>query len=322
MLNPQGQTRLRRIPRSRTLANVESETIKVALRDISAEKDPTLKNLKLASLCTHLWAEQGVDLVIVGGSAIEILTEGAYVSGDLDLCHATGATLPLRLRQEIMGRLGAKGGPRNWQVAGTFLDLASYSNPDTVLTGGSAWGAYANGAANAFIDISRAFNTDGSSASLNNQTFSVAFNSSGIGGTGQSIGLGVGTAFSLGYAGGGADNMTLSVDGGAANPVSVNYAQMAAGINVALTVTGPLNSATEGYSLVISPFAGGPALYTGTGTFDSSAYDTSSFMLAVNNTANNQYFNNLSISAVPEPTSMVMLGFAGLTTLLTIRRRK
>ena len=206
--------------------------------------------------------------------------------------------------------------------AGTYLDLASYSNPDTVLTGGSAWGVYANGAANAFINISRAFNTDGSSASLNNQTFSFAFNSSGIGGTGQSIGLGVGTAFSLGYAGGGADNMTLSVDGGAANPVSVNYAQMAAGINVALTVTGPLNSATESYNLVISPFAGGPALYSASGTFDSSAYDTSSFMLAVNNTANNQYFNNLSISAVPEPTSMVMLGFAGLTTLLAIRRRK
>jgi hypothetical protein len=29
----------------------------------------------------------------------------------------------VRQRQEIMGQLGAKGGPRNWQVAGMFLDL-------------------------------------------------------------------------------------------------------------------------------------------------------------------------------------------------------
>lgn len=206
--------------------------------------------------------------------------------------------------------------------AGTYLDLTSYGNPDTVLTAGSSWGVYANGAANAFIDITRAFNTGGGSASLVNQTFSVAFNSSGIGGTGQSIGLNVGSAFSLGYAGGGADNMTLSVDGGAANAVAVNYAQMAAGINVALTVTGPVNSASEAYQLVISPFAGGPALYTTSGTFNAAVYNTSSFTLADLNTANNQYFNNLSITAVPEPSSMVMLGFTGLTTLLAIRRRK
>jgi hypothetical protein len=206
--------------------------------------------------------------------------------------------------------------------AGTYLDLASYSNPDTILTGGSSWGVYANGAANAFINITRAFNTGGGSASLVNQTFSVAFNSSGIGNAGQSIGLSVGSAFSLGYAGGGPDNMTLSVDGGASSAISVNYAQMAAGINVALTVTGPVNSTSEGYSLVISPFAGGPALYSASGTFDSAAYNTASFTLSDVNTANNQYFNNLSITAVPEPSSLAMLGFVGLSTLLAIRRRK
>jgi hypothetical protein len=64
-----------------------------------------------------------VELVVVGGSAIEILTEGAYASGDLDMCHATKATLSVAERQEIMGLLCAKGGPRNWQVAGMYLDL-------------------------------------------------------------------------------------------------------------------------------------------------------------------------------------------------------
>jgi hypothetical protein len=97
--------------------------IKSALADITAEKDPTLKSAKLASLVSALWRERGVELVVVGGSAIEILTEGAYVSGDLDMCHLSVATLPVRDRQEVMGLLGAKGGPRNWQVAGMYFDL-------------------------------------------------------------------------------------------------------------------------------------------------------------------------------------------------------
>jgi hypothetical protein len=102
---------------------MEPNKIKSALADITAERDPTLKSAKLASLCSALWAERGVELVVVGGSAIEILTEGAYASGDLDMCHATKATLPIAERKEIMGLLGATGGPRNWQVAGMYLDL-------------------------------------------------------------------------------------------------------------------------------------------------------------------------------------------------------
>jgi len=102
---------------------MEANKIKSALADITAEKDPTLKSLKMASLCTALRAEYGVELVVVGGSAIEILTDGAYTSGDLDLCYTNKATLPLRQRQEVMSLLGAKGGPRNWEVAGMFVDV-------------------------------------------------------------------------------------------------------------------------------------------------------------------------------------------------------
>jgi hypothetical protein len=101
---------------------MEANKIQSALADITAERDPTLKSAKLASLVSALWAEHGVELVVVGGSAIEILTDGAYTSGDLDMCHTTPA-LPLGQCQEIMGLLGAKGGPRNWQVAGMYLDL-------------------------------------------------------------------------------------------------------------------------------------------------------------------------------------------------------
>ncbi len=102
---------------------MDANKIKSALADITAERDPTIKSLKMASLVSALWAERGVDLVVVGGSAIEILTEGAYTSGDLDLCYTNQATLPLRQRQEVMGLLGAKGGPRNWEVAGMFVDV-------------------------------------------------------------------------------------------------------------------------------------------------------------------------------------------------------
>ena len=105
---------------------MDASKIKSALADITAEQDPTLKSAKLASLCSTLWAERGVELVVVGGSAIEFYTEGAYVSGDLDMCVAAATTaLTVRARQEIMASLQAKGGPRSWQVSGLFVDVLS-----------------------------------------------------------------------------------------------------------------------------------------------------------------------------------------------------
>ena len=99
------------------------EAIQKALLDISEEQDPTLKNLKLASLCSTVFLDHQVELVVVGGSAIEFYTEGAYTSGDLDMCLLAPSTLSARQRQEIMGKLGASGGPRSWQVAGVFVDI-------------------------------------------------------------------------------------------------------------------------------------------------------------------------------------------------------
>ena len=100
------------------------ERLQDALRDIREEKDPTVKHLELASLCSALFAERGIDLVIVGGSAIEFYTEGAYTSGDVDLCVMNAKEpLTIRMRQEIMGQIGAKGGPRSWEVSGAFVDV-------------------------------------------------------------------------------------------------------------------------------------------------------------------------------------------------------
>ena len=100
------------------------QKIAAALKDIRRERDPNIKSQKLASLVSALFRARGIELVVVGGSAIEFYTDGAYQSGDVDLCQIKPYTpIPLRLRQEIMGQLGAKGGPRSWEVAGMFVDL-------------------------------------------------------------------------------------------------------------------------------------------------------------------------------------------------------
>ncbi|MGO9245224.1 MAG: hypothetical protein ACLPT4_07615 [Verrucomicrobiia bacterium] len=100
------------------------QRIATAFRDIRRERDPNLKSQKLASLVSALFRARGIELVVVGGSAIEFYTDGAYQSGDVDLCQIKPSTpIPLRSRQEIMGQLNAKGGPRSWEVAGMFVDL-------------------------------------------------------------------------------------------------------------------------------------------------------------------------------------------------------
>ena len=87
---------------------MKTDEIQNALQDIAGEKDPTLKHLKLAGLCSAVFRERQIDLVVVGGSAIEFYTEGAYMSGDLDFCVSfVSPALTIRLRQEIMGWLKA-----------------------------------------------------------------------------------------------------------------------------------------------------------------------------------------------------------------------
>jgi len=106
------------------LTGMSPQKIAAALRGIARERDPNLKAQKLASLVCAVFRARGIELVVVGGSAIEFYTDGAYLSGDIDLCQLKPATpIPLRLSQEIMGSLGGMGGPRSWQVAGLFVDV-------------------------------------------------------------------------------------------------------------------------------------------------------------------------------------------------------
>jgi hypothetical protein len=208
---------------------------------------------------------------------------------------------------------------------GTYLDLASYNNSDGALSGGYAWGTYANGGSgDGSIQITRPFTTGASgSSSLYNQTFSMVIGSAGVGSSpGQALAVNIGTAFGLSYTGGGADNMMLTVGGGG-GPIAtpVTFGDINGGLIISLSVSGALNSMTEGYTLALSPAAGGAAYYTTSGTFDASAYDTSSLVFIDTNTSNDQFFNNLMITAeVPEPSSLMLLGTSAIGVLAFYRR--
>ena len=108
------------------------DAMQEALKDIESTDDLLEKALKLAGLVTRLFADAGSDLVVVGGSAVEFYTEGAYMSGDIDFCRRELSRVPLRQAQEIMGTLGATGGPRSWLVAGLYVVMLGLLENESV----------------------------------------------------------------------------------------------------------------------------------------------------------------------------------------------
>lgn len=102
------------------------------MKDIETTPDLLERALKLSGVVSTLFAQAGWPLTVVGGSAVEFYTEGAYMSGDIDFCRRRLEPVPLRLAQELMGRLGATGGPRSWKVGGLFVDLLGLLENESV----------------------------------------------------------------------------------------------------------------------------------------------------------------------------------------------
>lgn len=103
---------------------MNQEEIQAALRSVESETDPNVKALLLAAIVSGAFRDAGFEPVVVGGSAIEFYTDGAYMSGDVDICW-TGLRIPTPADQgRIMASLGSpRGGPRTWKLAGLFFDL-------------------------------------------------------------------------------------------------------------------------------------------------------------------------------------------------------
>lgn len=80
----------------------------------------------MAGLVSELFRERGFEPVVVGGSAIEFYTDGAYMSGDTDICW-TGLWPPTPEQQEEIMRqipgIKSHGGVKSWGVEELWVDL-------------------------------------------------------------------------------------------------------------------------------------------------------------------------------------------------------
>ncbi len=209
--------------------------------------------------------------------------------------------------------------------AGTFL--AGAGDTPIVDGSGNAWGVYANSAQGntlPAVTFTRPFTAGVSgSSSLFDQTFSFRLGTAGVGPGQGLLSAGVGSAFLLQYNGAGADNLLLSIDGGTANGTGVGFTAINAGLNISLAVSGALNSPTENYALTIASLSN-TLCSLQSGTFDSSAFNTSQFQFGDANTTGNGYFNslNMTVESVPEPSSVAIFAMSGFGMLMAFRRRK
>ena len=210
--------------------------------------------------------------------------------------------------------------------AGTYL--AGAGDTPIVDGSGNAWGVYANTAQGTTlpgVTFTRPFTAGLSgSSSLFDQTFSFELGSAGVGPGQGLLSATVGSAFLLEYNGlANGDNMFFGVDGATPGSIPITFNQLNAGLNVSLAVSGAVNSPTESYTFTIASLANA-SLFTQSGTFDSSAFNTSQFQFTDQNTTGNGYFNslNLTVESVPEPSSVAIFAMSGFGMLMAFRRRK
>ncbi|NNM88425.1 MAG: PEP-CTERM sorting domain-containing protein [Phycisphaerae bacterium] len=210
--------------------------------------------------------------------------------------------------------------------AGNYNDTSSKN----IATGTKSWGTYANSYTGTGpvprVDMTRPFETSlgGAGGKLDpGQTFSVAMQSDGVGGSGA-LGFSLQSSspinqFTFEYDGSKSDNMYI-IDGshsGAeyASPVPLGFGNY---IGHGMTVNFTLVTSTT-YDLSVTPVGGSAVSVITNGTLPGGQINQAD--LFDSNTSNNGYFNSLSISAVPEPTSLGLMAIGGLALLLVGRRK-
>ena len=104
---------------------MDKQRIEEVMRLIEAESDLNARALLMAALVSELFRERGFEPVVVGGSAIEFYTDGAYMSGDTDICWSGGRIPTPDEKGEIMSQIpdAARSGTRSWKCAGLWVDL-------------------------------------------------------------------------------------------------------------------------------------------------------------------------------------------------------
>ncbi|MFC5456296.1 hypothetical protein [Prosthecobacter fluviatilis] len=103
-----------------------ADEIATALKLVREETDLNSKSLLLAGLVSELFRERGFEPVVVGGSAIEFYTDGAYMSGDTDICWTGWPQPSIDERGEIMRQIPGiqcRGANKSWTVEGLWVDL-------------------------------------------------------------------------------------------------------------------------------------------------------------------------------------------------------
>ena len=214
----------------------------------------------------------------------------------------------------------------NGGSAGEYLATGNNGNSQ-INSSGNAWGMYANGSSTAQANAIRPF-TGGALAVGQTLSFSmdngfINSSSDNSGGLAGVVGVSLRNSspvniFELYFTGGTID-YTLNING---NSVTTSVGFTSTGLNLAFT-QGSGNAWTFG----ITPVGGSTTTYTSAGTGDylaSSDIDEIRFFTQGTGSASggthDSFFNNLSITAVPEPITIALPIFGGIFGVVSLRR--
>lgn len=113
---------------------MDSDTVERARADIAGTSNAMMRMRKTAGIVCALFGESGNPLAVVGETAVMFYSEGRYVSDSLHMCRVNAGTIPVRLRQRLMGMVDGHGGPSTWDIYGTLVHLHGRMENDSSAT--------------------------------------------------------------------------------------------------------------------------------------------------------------------------------------------